>query len=868
MSRQPKLNRTSIKAFYLIVFCFLCIASAAHPQQNDSLIYTITEITIASEPDYPPYCIVNEDGNADGFSIDLFKAAAQAVGIDVNIKIGVWDKIKQDLAKGKIDALPLVGRTPEREDYYDFTLPYLRLHGAIFIRKDTKNIETIEDLKGKTIAVMEGDNAEEYIRRNSVSNRIIATHTFEDAFRLLEEGNADAVITQRITGLELLKKMGIKNITPLETPLHDFRQDFCFAVQKGDTELLSLLNEGLSIVIANNTFNEIHLKWFGPQIKERLSIKDIVRIGLTILIPITIVLSFILIIILRKSVKSRTRSLELEIDKHKETYQTLLNQQQLLEKMERTAKIGGWEYNIKNDKIIWTKGVYEIYGVNPDEFDSSRIDKDIQFYNPDNRETLEIAFSQLLKTGEPYDLELPFTSANGQNKWVWTSGQAELRDNKVFRVYGIIMDITKNKMAELSIAESADKIKEIFNSTNEAIFIHDAATGKINDINHRSLELYGFSSKDEIINGNVGDISANEHPYTQTKAEEYLQKAITEGPHSFDWLARKKNGETFWAEISLRYFEWSNQKLIIAVIRNVTERKKAENELLALKNQLELRVEERTRELDEQVKKLEKSQKAMLFMVEDLNTTTADLKSERRKLEISNKELEAFSYSVSHDLRAPLRAIDGFSRIILEDYHDNLDNEGQRLLGVVRENVQRMDKLITDLLSLSRATRTEMNVSKVDMTGMANSIYHEVLDNENPDDISINISPLPHVYADTSLIRQVWHNLIGNAIKYSKPKGNIEIDISAVEDDEMFTFCVKDSGVGFNPSYKNKIFDTFQRLHKSDKFEGTGVGLSIVQRIVARHGGRVWADSVEGEGASFCFSLPKGDWVTGTQTLE
>ncbi len=858
----------AIKILLLGLACCWYCSLAAHPHNPDSVVYAISKITIASEPDYPPYCIVDQNGNADGFSIDLFNAAADAVGIEVNIRIGVWDKIKQDLAKGEIDALPLVGRTPEREGLYDFTMPYLRLHGAIFIRKDTKGIETIDDLNSKTIAVMRGDNAEEYIRRNSLSQNIITTHTFEEAFRLLEAGNADAVITQRITGLELLKTMGIKSIVPLEAPLHDFRQDFCFAVQKGNTELLSRLNEGLSIVIANNTFNEIHHKWFGPQIKERFSLKDIIRLGLTILIPLVIILSIFTIIFLRRAVKSRTKSLELEIVKHKETYQTLLNQQQLLEKMEKTAKIGGWEYEIKPDIIKWTKGVYEIYGLSPEKFNPQNDDEAIQFYDPESRDVLETAFSELIKTGTPYNLELPFTAANGEKKWVWTSGQAEMQNGSILRIYGIIMDITRNKLAELSIAESGNKIKEIFNSTNEAIFIHDALTGKINDINQRTVELYGYNSKDEIIHGNVGNISVNKEPYTQSKAEEYLQKATTDGPQSFDWLAKRKSGETFWAEISLRYFQWSNQEMVIAVVRDVTERRKAQNQLLALKNQLEIRVEERTKELDDQVNKLNKSQKAMLYMIEDLNTMTADLKAERRKLEISNKELEAFSYSVSHDLRAPLRAIDGFSRIILEDYSNNLDNEGQRMLGVVRENVQRMDKLITDLLSLSRTTRTEMNFSRIDMTGMANSIFHEVMGNENVNNVSIKINPMPQAYADTSLIRQVWYNLIGNAIKYSKPKGNITIEISATEDDVTNTYCIKDNGVGFNPAYKHKIFDTFQRLHKSDLYEGTGVGLSIVQRIIARHGGKVWADSVENEGATFCFSLPKQNLKENTQNSE
>jgi light-regulated signal transduction histidine kinase (bacteriophytochrome) len=289
---------------------------------------------------------------------------------------------------------------------------------------------------------------------------------------------------------------------------------------------------------------------------------------------------------------------------------------------------------------------------------------------------------------------------------------------------------------------------------------------------------------------------------------------------------------------------------------DITDRKKTEQELLSVKNNLEKIVEDRTKELEEQIQKLDKSQKAMLYMVEDLNSMTKDLISERKKLEISNKELEAFSYSVSHDLRAPLRAVDGFSRMIMEDYSNVIDSEGKRLLGIVRENVQKMDKLITDLLSLSRVSRTEISLSRIDMAGMANSMFHEVIGNENAEKVAITIGPLPEIYADTTLMRQVWQNLIGNALKYSKPKEKQIIEIYGSTENGVNTYCIKDNGVGFNPGYKLKIFDTFQRLHKANEFEGTGIGLSIVHRIITRHGGNVWADSIEGEGATFCFSLP------------
>jgi light-regulated signal transduction histidine kinase (bacteriophytochrome) len=172
-----------------------------------------------------------------------------------------------------------------------------------------------------------------------------------------------------------------------------------------------------------------------------------------------------------------------------------------------------------------------------------------------------------------------------------------------------------------------------------------------------------------------------------------------------------------------------------------------------------------------------------------------------------------------------------------------------------------MDKLITDLLALSRVSRTEMALSKIDMAGMANSMFHEVIGNDSTEKITFTIGSLPEIYADTTLMRQVWQNLIENALKYSKPKEKQIIEIYGNTENGINTYCIRDNGVGFNRGYKLKIFDTFQRLHKSKEFEGTGIGLSIVHRIITRHGGQVWADSIEGESATFCFSLPVREGV-------
>jgi signal transduction histidine kinase len=229
-----------------------------------------------------------------------------------------------------------------------------------------------------------------------------------------------------------------------------------------------------------------------------------------------------------------------------------------------------------------------------------------------------------------------------------------------------------------------------------------------------------------------------------------------------------------------------------------------------------------------------------------------------QELSRSNRELEAFSYSVSHDLRAPLRAIDGFSEVLVDEYGNRLDEEGQRLLGIIRENTQRMGRLIDELLAYSRLGRKTIEPTEIDMNSLAREVIEEsnmVGSDVQPD---FKIGPLPKAYGDRVLIRQVLTNLVANAVKFSRPKPEIKIEIGGRNNSDKNLYYVKDNGVGFDMRYADKMFGVFQRLHGHSEFEGTGVGLAIVQRIVQRHGGTVWAEGKVNEGATFYFTLPPG----------
>ena len=228
------------------------------------------------------------------------------------------------------------------------------------------------------------------------------------------------------------------------------------------------------------------------------------------------------------------------------------------------------------------------------------------------------------------------------------------------------------------------------------------------------------------------------------------------------------------------------------------------------------------------------------------------------QLEMMVKELEAFTYSISDDMRGPLRAIHGFCRVLMEEYPQKLDSEGKRLLNIIRTNAETMGQLIDGLLAFSRLGRQPLDQSDVPMEELASSVFGELKASEGDRDVVIELQTLPAAFGDRNMIRQVLVALIGNAFKFTRPKANAVVEIGHQETAAgMNTYYVRDNGVGFDMQYSNKLFGVFQRLHHPDEFEGTGVGLALVQRITLRHGGRVWAEGKVNEGATFYFSLPK-----------
>lgn len=408
-----------------------------------------------------------------------------------------------------------------------------------------------------------------------------------------------------------------------------------------------------------------------------------------------------------------------------------------------------------------------------------------------------------------------------------TTGQTEMLETiktpaydangKYVGILGISRNITEIQKTQEALREREEIYSSIVNQANDSIALVNPETGVFTEFNEAAHKNLGYT-RTEFENLTVADIDAE---FTREGIIERLHILKNSDGSIFETTHRHKNGSLIDVRVSTRLVAIRGHVFLTALWGDITQEKKAKEEIRRLNLYLEKRVEERTAELM-----------------------------------AANTELETFAYTVSHDLRAPLRAIDGFTRILNEDFQHSLGEEGRKVCQTITDNARRMGQLIDDLLALSRVGRSSIDHSPVNMQTLVHTVFNEITTAAQRTNIEFVVNPLPVVTADQSLIRQVWTNLLSNAVKFTSKKESPRITIACKMEKEQYLFTVGDNGAGFNMKYYDKLFGVFQRLHNNRDYEGTGVGLAIVKSIITKHGGKVFAKAIIDEGAEFGFSLP------------
>ncbi len=387
-------------------------------------------------------------------------------------------------------------------------------------------------------------------------------------------------------------------------------------------------------------------------------------------------------------------------------------------------------------------------------------------------------------------------------------------------------EITDLQTLYEKLRESEEKYRRFVENAADIIYRTDGE-GRFIYVNPASFRIFGYT-EEEFTGKHYLELF---HPDFRNKARQFYATQFFHGQYSsyLEFPAISKDGKQFWLGQNVQPLI-ENEQIIgfQAVARNITERvaaeeamKHSQEEVRKLNEELERRVIERT-----------------------------------MQLENTNRELESFSYSVSHDLKAPLLTINSFTQFLAEHLGEKLDGEGKRLIAVIKTNTQRMQHLVSALLMLSKTNKKALDVTAIDMTSLAQETFNDITSPEIKQNIAVTISHLPNARGDKILLRQVWVNLLSNAMKFTLAQGEHTIKVGGYTENNKNVYFVKDTGAGFDMNDSQKLFGVFSRLHAEDEYEGAGIGLSIVRRVIHRHHGDVWAEGEIGKGATFYFSLP------------
>jgi PAS domain S-box-containing protein len=509
----------------------------------------------------------------------------------------------------------------------------------------------------------------------------------------------------------------------------------------------------------------------------------------------------------------------IDITARKEIDDRLRQSEADLRQAQRVAKLGSWRWDIATNRLEWSDEMFRIFGIEKENFSGSLQEVIAKSIHPDDRVEVERSNLSVIQKGKPIPLEYRVIWPDQSIHVVWAeAGELTLdQEGKPAFLTGIVQDITERKKAEKALQEARQLYENIFRLSPEVIVVTSEVTGRYLAASESHERITGYRA-DEVIGHHVDEFIIWESDDDRRRILKLLdeQGAV----HNEEMRFHRRSGEFYTALLSMARVEVGGEWCVVSMVTDITQRKRAEEEVRRLNAELEQRVMERT-----------------------------------EQLETANKELESFSYSVSHDLRAPLRAIDGFSRILQEDF-PGLSAEASRLIHSVRSNAQQMGRLIDDLLKFSRLNRQPLNKQNVNTAELVRQALQTLEPEREGRQVEITLGELPACLGDPGLLLQVWMNLLSNALKFTRKRDNAQIEIgSQVNERGETVYFIRDNGVGFDMQYAGKLFGVFQRLHRADEFEGTGVGLALVQRIIQRHGGHIWAEAQHDVGAKFSFTV-------------
>ena len=542
----------------------------------------------ATEYDYPPFS-VTDSGEADGFSVELLKAVAEEMGIIVTFKIDQWAFLKDELKNGNLDILPLVGYTVERDEIYDFTVPYIVMRGNIFVQKDDNSIQSEKDLFGKEILVLDGDNSQEWAWSIGLDSELTATATYLEAFELLASGQYDAVLAQGLVGEKLIQDNGLDDIVPVyiyddggiarrKLNLEGYEQKFCFAVVEGDNDLLSILNEGLSIVSANGKYDELYQKWFPFLIKnEGVSKVEIIRYLSYILIPLLVLLITIYFFTTRRTIKIRTKEIILEKERSEKYLNDLILAGKIFEASIENAPIPIMIHTEDGTVLHISKTWTSLTNYEKEDIPTIN-DWTEKAYGKKKQEVRDFISKLYFQKENPHNGEFEVNTKDGR-KLIWDFYSmyiGDLPDGRAI-VMSTATDVTKSTQMIRQLKESEQRFKILHNASFGGIAVHDK--GLILECNQGLSDITGYSIEELVGMDGLLLIAPDYRAFVMDKINSGYEEV-------YEVFGIRKNQEIYPLKLEARNIPYKGKQVRAVEFRDITEIKLLEQERTSNENKL------------------------------------------------------------------------------------------------------------------------------------------------------------------------------------------------------------------------------------------------------------------------------------------
>ncbi|HZW24466.1 MAG TPA: PAS domain S-box protein [Gallionella sp.] len=486
-----------------------------------------------------------------------------------------------------------------------------------------------------------------------------------------------------------------------------------------------------------------------------------------------------------------------------------------LNEAQRIAKVGNWELDLVSGHLFWSDEIFSLFEIDRTQFGAS-YEAFLNAIHPDDREKVNQAYTRSLETREPYEIAHRLRMADGRIKWVNERCETYYGEQgRAVRSVGTVQDVTERKLIEDALRQSEAYNKLLFSDSRVAMVVIDAATGRYIDCNRAAMEIYGLPSRDALLGLtplDVSDTRQYDGEESATAVRARIDHALRHGSLTFEWRQRRPNGEVWDARVNLMRLRQGESTYLLFTLEDITEQKRISEEL----------------------------------------------RSKTEALQRSNADLERFAYSVSHDMRQPLRAVSGHLQLLQRSLKDKLDEDERENMNFALEGARRMDSMIVSLLDYSRVGRkTEAKAwlpTRTALDDVLGFLEPMILDTS----ASVNVTgEWPQIFASRDELTRLFQNLVGNGIKFCEQGKTPQVEIESGVDGGIWRVKVRDHGIGIDPQQIDRLFQFFSRLQARSRYDGTGMGLALCRRIVEHHGGRIWAESEgEGKGSVFVFELP------------